>query len=73
MSDDQKPAEPMTDETIETIVTMIESYEILAASLNMSVSAAARAMLKSMQILARRGQSQTGSLAQMFTASTKVQ
>lgn len=56
MSEDKPPEAQstiMTDEAIDSIVTLVESAEVFAKTFNTSVSAAMRMMLKSGQIMQR--------------------
>jgi hypothetical protein len=50
MPDDNKP---LTDEAIDNIVKYIEAAEVMAKSMDLSVSTAARFILKSSQVYAR--------------------
>lgn len=52
-SAEEKPAEPVTDETIEAMVGFVKAAEILAKALNVTVSQAARQILLTSQVMAR--------------------
>lgn len=45
------PQDPLSDEAIDSLVNMVEAAEVLATSLEMSVSMAMRMMLKSTQVV----------------------
>jgi hypothetical protein len=52
---DKKP-DPITDESIDNLVTLVEAAEVMAKAMDITVSKALRYMLKSSQTFARMQQ-----------------
>jgi hypothetical protein len=69
MPDDQKP---ITDEAIDSIVSMTEAAEVMASTMKMPVPTALRFMLKSMQVMQRLKQ-RGFDLSTFESTSKKVQ
>lgn len=69
----ETPVELMSDESIQSLVLMVESAEIMATAMGVSVSRALEMMLRTMQVMARM-QQQKGfaSLSAMLSPSKQV-
>lgn len=65
---------PITDDTISLLVDMVRTAELLAATLECSVSRAFEIQLRTIQVFqTRQLDTYLAALAQMANASTKVQ